>query len=468
MRQHNEPLNIKAKYKLELHSHSKRKLLQESLQLLKVLYPFEVDQDKVSVRKINEKGLYEVCIHDNYVTRKIKIKFVIIFALISALILFFSIVSVYKFTEKKQQILLLEEEKEKQNKEKIQLQQEKEKEVKNLESEYRNLMLKTYDPVYKRILNLNNTLITNSIIDNLTIDGKTFSIDVETKDAVQSLSNFENSHAFSSVKMVRTTLVDNKDIVTFTGEFTKFIPELDESLSLDDKIEFYQSEIDRLLVKDKNRLTLLSDYIKYIRTILKKTGCNEQYIQLKGSKENVEIECFVYSTSKSVLSFIEEIQNQDDYLFDISVFKLRNSTDQNKLQTIITFVTGIEIKENNTDDSDLNNLVNINIDELEKMFTKKDVTKKSVTPQYLRKSTAVTNAPIVKITPQVNNEQLPMLSYIGITKKNEVAYVLAKDNIFGTFYTIRLVDTEIEDDCCIQISSGYKAKIDNKYYEVKK
>ena len=155
-------------------------------------------------------------------------------------------------------------------------------------------------------------------------------------------------------------------------------------------------------------------------------------------------------------------------MFDISVFKLRNSTDQNKLQTIITFVTGIEIKENNTDDSDLNNLVDINIDELEKMFTKKDVTKKSVTPQYLRKSTAVTNAPIVKITPQVNNEPLPMLSYIGITKKNEVAYVLAKDNIFGTFYTIRLVDTEIEDDCCIQISSGYKAKIDNKYYEVKK
>ena len=458
-----EPLTDCPKFTLLLKSHTQKKRLIEAKNKLLNIYPFEVEEQKLLIMRTDKKDRYDVYISSGEITHESDIKKLLLISLPCVTALCALIMMMHNVTAKKMEKAKLQKELEKQKLEQERLEKGKEEKLEELKAEYLDLKESEYERIYPYIERIYSAMPDKTTVENISIDRNHFTVEVTTNDSVTILSNFEESKAFTEVKMTRTNIKGGKEAVSYTGDFSRLIKTADGSLSLDEKIYFYTDEINRI---DKRAELLrdiqLSEYIGKIRAALHKNNCQEQYIQLRGKEKNAEIEFFVLSSSRAVLNFLNEIQDGENNLIDVKNIRIHNSEERNGMQTAICFDTGIELKQENGIISEYADL-KIEASEIDRIFYKAPAPKPA-----LQKSPATRNAQPQKAIKTQTPLKLKKLTYIGLTKSNAQTFVLAKDEDMGSIYRLVLTDKETEGDCCVKTDGGFTARLRGQYYEVKK
>lgn len=441
------------KFRMKLFSRTDSKRISEAKNKLLALYPFEVAEQNIWLVKTDEKNIFDVYISSLPFEREVRVKGVLASALILGLV---SLLSIYvlktssekKALEKAEQKKILLEQKKKEEQEKSL----KEKLV-NLEKEYREIKKDSYEKVYPYLERIYFAVGDGATVENLSIEKENFSVEVTAKDSVRILRNFEKSPYFSLVKMNRSTQKDKTETVNYSGNFLIEYEEPEADISLEQKILFYENKIGMLTDrKEKQKDVLLSEYIKGIRNGFSKYGIKEQYIQIRENNGKADVEFFVLSSSRAVLGFLNFIDEDN-----IKRLSIRNSEEQERVQTTLCFDSGIEFTKDENSKDNLKEK-NVTVIEMNKIFYKKASSK---TP--LEKKEYIQNIPEIK-----KSVPLKKLQFIGLTRKNGKTLVMAKDVEMDLIYKIPLTETEISGDFCIQNNGVYKAKVHGEYYEVKK
>lgn len=444
---------------LRLQSPLKSKRILEAIEQLRIIYPFKINIENIYIEKTDAKGMFNVFVSkDKIEVKKSNFKKIIM------IVIFFSIIFLFvclgkmyisKVNEKKQ----VKVEIEKQHAEKEKIQKENEAKLHIVKEKYELLVNSEYDIIYPIIEHIYYCLGEKTTVETISIEKNSFSIDLTTKDTITILKNFEKSSFFSSVKMNRTTTVDEKEIVNFTGKYVNYIESPKDILSTIEKIYFYQEKI-RIIEEKKKAQTeiALSDYIRQIREELKKNHCVEQYIQLRGEKKNIEIECFVYSTSKNILNFLKQIQEIGIPFYEIKAVKIRNNQYQEKIQTTVIFASGIELKEQELLVTENQKQSMVSSSELSSIFYKK-----TQQPTPVLKPTEV-----VSVSTLDKRTALKKIAYIGMTRINGAVVVIVKDEEMNVLYKLPCVQNELDTDCYIEKNGESIAKIQNEYYRVEK
>ena len=453
--------NENFKFTLPLKSYTQKKRLVEAKEQLLNVYPFEVPLENILIIKANKKGFYDVYVSKEEVKQDVNIKKLWLLSVLCVLLCMLLFLLFKQVAKQNIENLAKEKELEKQKIEEARINKEKEETLTKLAKEYQEVRLTEYGKIYPYIERIYSVMTDKTTIENISIERNMFTVEVTTKDAIKILSNFENSNAFSSIKMNRSNVKSGIEFVTYGGEFSKYQKEPGNNLAIDEKIDFYKTELENVFERSKKLSSIaLSDYIKNIRDILHKNNCNEQYIQLRGKNKNAEVEFYILSTSKNILNFIKEIQNNEDNLIDIKRLKIFNSNDRNRIQTTIVFDSGIEFEQDNNQFAEYVDK-KIELDEIDKLFYK--------TPSVKH---TVTNKPVLKVSnikktiqPQ-KPSKLKKLAYIGLSKIHGDTMVMVKDNEMGNIYKLKLTESELDGNCCIKTGSGYTAKIRGEYYEV--
>jgi hypothetical protein len=452
------------KITLLLNSRTYKKLIKEAENALSGIYPYKIEEDKIIIRKTDRKGYYDVYIsetgNNNFHKNLIRLCLsVLIFILLIALC-FLVIVSYNSHKE----VIQDQKDTEKLLSEKLQLQEQKKEKLKQLKQKYEEYENLSYPKIYPYIQHIYSVLEGKATVENLTIEKDFFSIEVTTSDAVETLSRFERNNAFSSIKMNRTTVENNRETVIYNGIFSKVSDNYSLPDSIEDAISFYETKVNFYEEKTARINEIpLSEYIAIIRNTLHENGCMEQYIQLRGNDKSAEIEFLIVSSSRNILTFINEIQKEDDNLINIKSIKLHNSEEKNHIQTIICFDSGIGIEDNEIKLSEYKD-IQLSPSEIDKIFYKKTSVNNTVKQTQIGKTIP---SPTITSTKNIQTNIKP-LSFIGITKINGKTFIMAKDTDMNVIYKLALNSSETDEDYCIETENGYKAKINNEYYEVKK
>lgn len=452
------PCSCCPKFTLVLKSRGRKRRLMEAAEQLKGMYPFSLAPTRIVICRTSKKSLYDVYVSDVEQPESHKTAYCI--TLFAVVLAFIAIWSVCRNIQKNAQIAMIQKEKEMRTAELERARQEKETRISLLENEFRTLQSRQYEKIYPRIKQIYDVMSSGSIIEQLSIDPLAFSIEVTTKDALAILGNFENSLSFGMVKMNRTTIKDSGETVIYTGVFPKIFTAADETLSLDEKLDFYAREISsekRLRALQENQK--LSAYIERIRKTLRTNGCAEQYIQLRGTDNSAEVEFFVLSSSRNMLKFLQCIQEDADFIFDIKQIRIRNSELLDRVQTTVCFDSGIKAEHEFAGIETFSDKM-ISAEEIDAIFYKKPVAKpvaKSAVRKVAQEGSFAKKA-----------ENVRTLAYVGLTKMNGETVIIAKDEMMGSIVKLPMTNAEIDGDFCVPSASGFKASFRGEIYEVKK
>lgn len=449
------------KFSINLISKSNKKRITEASEKLKSLYPFEIERNRLYICATSTKGIYDVYVSDTEVENKNLTGriFIFIFIILLIVLIFYA---GWKKSEIRKNTAALKKQQEIEAVEREKIYREKESQLVQLQKEYDILRSKEYEKVFPRLEKIYSAIKDGTVIENLSIDKDSFFIEITTKDALAIFASLEESSAFTNVKMNRTTIEKSKELVTYSGQFPLQAKMPEETTLLDDKIKFYETEIQ--LIKDKiekQERILLPDYVKHIRDILHSNACNEQYIQLRNADESAEVEIFVQAKSNKILSFLKKIQEDNECLYDIKQLKIRNRGG-GEIQTTLCFDSRIKTEK-------VSSVLKVSADseisasEIEKIFYKPAAQKALATTQTFEKKPEAKIVPVKKIT-------YKPLTFLGLSKLNGKTMVAVKDEGMGAIYSLQLKESEPSDnsDFCIQNENNYLARIRGEYYEVKK
>ncbi len=449
-------------FNIPLNSKTNKKRINEAVKLLSGIYPFEIDASNIYIEHTNKKGFYNVYISDTTLNNKnTKLRIIVLLLVILSLGLIIGLV--FHHISKTNKVSFAEQkEQERLELEELELKKKKEEKLVLLQKEYETLQAAKYERIYPYIERIFLIMTNNSTIENLMIEGTSFSVEVTTNNAIELLENFENNPSFNYVKMNRTTIKGNSETVIYTGIFSKVWKDIDENSSLDTKLNFYSTQIEDYKMRTERMNNIpLSEYISNIRNVLRKNSCKEEYIQLKGNEKSINVDFFIISTSQGILSFIEDIQENENNLIDIKQISIRNNENKNKIQTTICFDSGISLEKNNDNLLEYNDK-KIPASEIDKLFIKKQKSK------TIKKAQSNDNIAKPKTSSVIQSTQkLYELTYIGITKFDGKTLIIVKDPEMNVIYKIPLCDSEIEGDYCLKTNNGYKVIINGNIYEVK-
>lgn len=464
-------------FKLELKSRSRKTRMREAIEKLKLLYPYKVKEENLLINETHEKNIYSVIINEKgFKNKNKKIRPFVVIALV---FVFFFVSGIIIFNRNKLQQIDMEQEKliELQNEQKIMEIQSKKDKLAGMLQEISKFDKEKYENLYERIELLYSLLNKAGTIENLSIEKDSFTIDITSKDSVKLLENFEMARELSKVKMSRTSVDNGVDYLSLSGEFTQKIYVNDESQSLEEQI----NRCDEILSGYKSRKLQqgeqnLSDYIKRIRECIHNNDCNEQYLQVKGGENNLEVELMLYSYAEDVLSFIKEIQNENNEIIDIKKLRIRNSDNASRIQTNITFATGIDVKENAQLLAGEKKNYNYSPVEISESLYKEPKAKIAENPDV--NLTVMNQSPQSKTVEEKKIEVVSenkvesikrCLDYIGLTKLGDKSYILAKDLQMDVIYKFEVSEKNCEGNICYINENGkYIAKLNSELYEVKK
>ena len=447
-------------YNLELKSRSKKGRTEEALLKLAALYPYDITNKNIFIKESGQKGSFTVFINNSgFEEKKLNYKKIGIIALVAAVSLIFSCLILQKTLKNRAYVIAEQKRLEAEEKKKIEAQKELKTKLTALEEKWSILEDGSFSKVFNRLQIIYSLLPRQTVIEQLNIDGDTLNMEVTIGDSTKVLSSFEESKNLSNVKLSRASVNDKKDVASISGNFIRKTIRAENTESLENQILFYEGLINAYEHrKELQQNTNISEYISNIRSCLHKNGCSEQYVQVKGEKENLNVEVFVLSSAKSLLNFLSEIQSGEENLFDIKSFHLRNSENQTKLQSVILFNSGINIKEKNDFESIQSDIEKITSSEISTVLYKKS------TPKIASPKNVVTEKKTF-----VNTKKLRSLSYIGLSAVNGERFVIAKDEEMNVIYKLPVTDSERNGNFCLDDGSGvYKAKIKNEWYEVKR
>jgi len=349
-------------------------------------------------------------------------------------------------------------------KEEAKILKDKENKLERLKKEYESIMAEKTPEMYSLVNIIYKSIGSDSNVNTLNIDKNTFTLDVNTKNAVKILSKFEDDSRISKIQMNRTSNKAGIENVTYTGNFSIFSDANENKGNIDEKINFYEKFLSDF-EKQKKRMADMkpSFYAGKIREALKKKNCNEGYMQFrKVAKENI-FECYFSGSAKNVLSFLNEIQNTD---FIIRVLKIRNSQDSKLLKVTVLFPTGIKGSENEFYSE---KEIILAPSEIENMFSNKSVlfSEKKESPK-----TFFENVPQKAIVSKVEGKKSisakkeekiisEKLKYIGRANGKDGELVIAKNINTNSIFSLSVK----KDDG--DISEGFcKKNIDGTYIAI--
>lgn len=451
---------VTQKYSLKLISRNNKKRIEEANEKLKELYPYELESNRLLIYRTDTKGIYDVYISKSAILGNNKIRNVVLLGLLSLFLLSFSVLILrYKITQRKT-ISALKKQQELAELEEINIQKEKEEYLNNLCKEFIDLQDNEYEKVFPRLEQIYSAIKDGCVIENLTIDKISFSIEITTKDAIAVFSAFESNPFFSNIKMNRTTIDNSKEIVSYSGMFSKSYIAPAENLMIEDKILFYENEISKIKDYQKKQQAMhLSEYIRHIRETLHSNGCKEQYIQIRNVEDFSEIEFFIQTSSRNIIQFIKQIQNENECLYYIKRIKIRNIS-EGKIQTTLCFDSRIKNTKEDVVFQDYKDS-NISAEELDKIFYKAPVSKSVVKAYSEERKTA--DRKIV-----TDSKRIKTVTFLGISKINNRTMISVKDEVMGAIYSVCLLESEPADssDFGMRTQNGYIARLRGEYYEV--
>lgn len=440
-------------YSLKLKSHSNKKRLLEALEELKNIYPFKLKAEDIYIEKTKEKGSYLVYIGKVEKQKKRKLIKTLFISLMLIFVIILTLIIANRIVENQNKEKLAEQEIENQNIKKIEAERALKEELKIKKEQYEEILNAEYYPVYPILEELYKCLIGKTTIENISISNDTFFVEVRTEDCVKVLRKFEESNNFTLVKMNKTTIVDNNEIVTLSGKYQNSKEYPLDTLSIEEKIRFYDEKIKEAKTNNENEKDIsISTYIEKIKYVLKTNLCKEEYIQTKGNLKDIEVECFFTASSTNLLNFIKQIQEIDNPRFWIKEIRINNKA--NSIQVIVSFASGIEVK---ADELELLEVANRSIEpnDLSKLFNKSTVVAKT--------NTEIEKKQDLNISKRI--EQIKLI-YVGKATINNEIKVVVKDEQMNSLYKLIQVTDEIEENCFFIENEKMTAKINNKYYEV--
>lgn len=458
--------NLLQNFSLKLRSKTDSGRLKEAKMLLKDVYPYELDEKNLYIEKSVVKGFYDVYISKEEVKKESNVKGLVLLSISLFVLATISILIIRHGVMENQNAMIIQKEKEELKNLEIKEQKEKEERLEKVRKEYSKKAEAGYEKIFPYIEKIYSCVSENTTIENISIEKDSFSSEVTTRDALKVLENFEKNSAFNSVKMNRTTVKNDRETVVYSGTFVRGIKEAEVNNSLEKKIEFYESELNKIKAReDKVRALRISEYIRIVRDVLRNDGCTEEYIQLRGKDSSTEIEFFILSSSTNILRFIKDIQEGSENLFDIKQIKIRNSEERNRFQTTICFDAGINI-DTEKDEIALIEDGTFQISEIDKAFYKVSRAKSAESNPYA----GVAFQRMQAVETNVKKIQTPVktLSFLGLTKSGSDTFVMAKDNDMGSIYKLKLSENGPDENTCINNGLSYMAKIHGEYCEVKK
>lgn len=461
------------KFLLTLTSYTDRKRRIECEDKLRALYPYTIDRKKLLIKKTMNKNMYEVYVDGNIKGKHQLLMGVIVLTLF-VLLVSVGIVLCVSYNHKLQKETLVQKDLEAINQEKIRLQKENEQILDSLKIEYETLIEERYENIYPRITYIYSCLPTGSTIKSLVIDKKSFSVELLTSDSLKAFSGFESSPFFLNVKMIRASSKEKNESVTIKGEFQNQNEKITtDGLVMADKILCYKNKVEELHErKRENEARSISAYMEHIKEVLIECGCDIDYMQVKGDVGQIDVECFIFSTSHEMLQFISKIQDEDGS-YDIKQFNFRNGIDSQRVQTKIIFdfhkssLDGeIEIEKSKPE-------TEIDISSLEEAFANKNVTEFKYNFEPIRNITSTSPTEAVmnnkeEVAIEKKRAETHYLSYIGLTKINSQTLIFAKGLTNDTIYKFVLTEDERAGDFCVGRPNGFYACQDGLYYEVSK
>ena len=453
----NEQMNLnEIKFELNLKSRTKKSRQEEAIFKLKQIYPFEINTNSIYIEETEKKDYFNVYInHDKKNTHNKKIVIhslllaIIFISLLCAILVSQHLSKLHKAEIAVQRKIELEQ------KERIKKENENLQKLQELELQWLTISHNKYEKIYPHIQLLYSLVGKDSFIESLVIENDSFTMEIRTTDSISLLSRFEHSYGVFEVKLSRTTIVDKKDLINLSGKFNRNILLADKSLTTEQQIDFYEKLLDENeRITNAKQSRDLSDYVGEVRNLLHKNSCMEQYLVLKGEKDNLELEILCYSSSKDILNFINLVQ-QSQNIYDIKKLKIQVSEFANRTLTELCFKTGIVLTSEKTDLKYLDSLTDISVKDISQSFYK---------PTVNRNATSITQTqkqPESKV-----QKTLQKLSYIGYTKASGIEFYIVKNEEFGNVIKLEKTDSESDHDCIYEQNGKLIAKIKNNYYEV--
>lgn len=301
-------------------------------------------------------------------------------------------------------------------------------------------------------------------IENISIAGNTFQLDVHTKDGIAVLSNFEKHNLIEEIRMSRSAKEGTAEFVTYSGIVRKRNSVSDGDMDDEEAIAYYSEA----LAKDKKKRERMereavSEYAQRVRNLIEDAGCSEEYMQCKLNGGYAELECGIKCGSKAIFDFLKRAGAGEDAI-ECSSVRIRSYGEG--VQATVRIYTGIKAESVRK----------------EFAYSEEDIQRLGVMPIEIGK--AFFSAPkSARVKPRIQTEQKApaaigeekrgritnRLRYIGEGgTKGKARYVFLKDERDGRMYRLPFKNIGESGDGCIDENGLLEVHLGGEIYEVRK
>ncbi len=316
------------------------------------------------------------------------------------------------------------------------------------------------DNMYKCLNIIFDCLGNGTKVENLSITKNSFELTVHASNSLAVLQRFESNLWIKEIKLSRSAKEQNSEYVNYSGVIAKKIIYADDSLSLPDKIKFYQDYIAFVDAdtKKKEQLTV-SVYAGELRKLFYKTNCTEQYMLLKNNDSKINMEICLHANGSHIFDLVKLI-SESSISSDLYSIQIHNVASNGIIAAILKVNTGI--KAESVDKSAYTD-----------NFEVKNISAQTMSNAFYS-SPVKTNVTVKNKQPalQISNERKIIknqLIYVGsATDKHNTVIVFFKDTKTDLLYKVPLKD-DVTGDHCNEKSPGlYEVFIKNEIHEVRK
>lgn len=226
---------------------------------------------------------------------------------------------------------------------------QKEESLKVLQDEYLAIKNATLPDMFEVCSIVFSSIDTSTKIENITISGGKFQFDAHGNDAITILTRFEENVFISSINLNKVVVEWKGDYFTFNGEVKQriILPNSDDSI--DQKLAFYRSEIERSnQIKHIMRSRRSSEISKIIRRMLSHNRCQLESIQYYNTEYGLEIEYSIKAFSSAFFKFLQESVKSNEYLV-ISSVRIKSYLEGDSISAVIRFRSEIMLEDDDVD-----------------------------------------------------------------------------------------------------------------------
>ncbi|MCR5387103.1 MAG: hypothetical protein K6E69_08280 [Treponema sp.] len=460
-------LNRNKKYSGKIFARSENFAEELMLDEGKLVYDRLVSPEKIeSGKKLYEfKNIQEADVKDilHKVTKDELIKKITVVFTITllSLIAFFMLVNGIRTAalKKYEEKIRIEE----VNKAKILEQKKDNEELLKLKNEYEAMIRTSNKKIYPVINLLYENIGNKSVVNSLSIQKNSFSLDLMTQNSLEILSSFESDANIEHISINRTANDSGREIVSFAGQIKNIFERPDDNLSLKEKIVFYRN-----LLKERTRENVFSEYAKEVRRLIKLCSCTEEYMQVRDINGFIELECSLRGSGSNILNLVKSI-GENEKNIEIKSFRIKNNQNSSFCNADIVFETFIEAHK--VSESEIADFVSKEKmpDEIGVVFKKTGRASGNVQRSGVRQKTpkaAVINKTEKK---QSAGAVAGKLDYIGKGANEKYSKIIfLKNPVTGLIYKVPVTDADVSGDHAIEHNDKYQVFIGASEYEVKK